>query len=229
MKQQAYQAFIIFFFMTALHAQNFEETTIPEGEMYQSAVKENLTEAATKQRFYESAKRAGLTATKTDELLKIIAERNQVLKDLDSKKKQAHAPYSIQDPGTLYNFKINNARNYYARKINGLLTYKEYCDFAVENYKTEAGGNTKTEYQQLIQNNANLSKNQKKKLFGFIYNYHLNQLLTTAYYSYDKTLQKPKLGILRFSFEKEFKKMCKEYNIKTSEGGEGNTNGFEWN
>jgi hypothetical protein len=229
MKKQASMICIIFFFMTGLQAQNFEESNVADGEMYTATEKEKLTESATKQKFYESAKRAGLTETKTNELLKIIADRNRVLKDLDTKKKEANAPYSIQDPGTLYNFKINNARNYYARKINVLLTYKEYCDFAVENYNIEAGGNAKTEYQQLIQNNTNLNESQKKKIWRFLYNYHLNQLLTSAYYSYDKTLQKPKLGILRFNFEKEFKKVCKEYNIKTSEGGEGNTNSFEWN
>lgn len=190
---------------------------------------QNTIEAAIKQKFYENAAHAGLSETKTKEILKIIEERNQVIKDLDTKKKQVHAPYSIQDPGTLYNFKINNARNQYARKINTALTYKEYCAFAIEDYNSEAQENAKPEYEQLINNNGNLTDNQKKKLSGFVYNYHLNLLLTTAYYSYDKTLQKPKLGILRFNFEKEFKKMCKEYNIKTSEGGEGNTNGFEWN
>lgn len=229
MKKQIYQIFIIFFFMTVLHAQNFEESNVANEEMYKPAGKENLTESVTKQRFYDSAKQAGLTETKTDELLKIIAERNQVLQDLDTKKKQSHAPYSIQDPGTLYNFKINNARNYYARKINVLLTYKEYCNFAVENYIDEARANAKMEYQPLIKNNKDLNENQKKKISDFIFNYHLNLLLTTAYYSYDKTLQKPKLGILRFNFEKDFKKICNEYNIKTSNGGEGNRNGFEWN
>jgi len=217
MKKYAYKIVFFILVITGVHAQKNEAT------------KNDLTESVTKQKFYESAKRAGLTEVKTKELLKIIDERNQVLKELDTKKKQANAPYSIQDPGTLYNFKINNARNYYARKINTSLTYKEYFDFAAEDYVYEAAENAKTEYQQLIKSNTNLDENQKKRLGDLIYNYHLNQLLTSAYYCYDKALQKPKTGILRFKFEKEFKKLCTEYNIKTSGGGEGNTNGFEWN
>lgn len=183
----------------------------------------------TKERFYENVRKSGLTESKADELLKIIEERNLILKDLDAKKKQADAPYSIQDPGTLYNFKINNARTYYARKINSLLTYKEYAEFTAEDYRSEAHENAKIEYEQLINNNTTLTEKQKKELYTFIYNYHLNQLLTTAYYSFDKTQQKPKLGILRFNFEKEFKKRCKEYNIKIQESSGENTNGFEWN
>ncbi|WP_264535760.1 hypothetical protein [Flavobacterium sp. N1736] len=224
MKKLIAPVFAIFFFMTGLYAQNPES----KGMNIQDE-KENLTESAIQQNFYESAKRAGLTDTKMTELLKIIEERNKVLKDLDTKKKQASAPYSIQDPGTLYNFKINNARNYYAKKISGFLTYKEYCEFAMADYRTEANESARLEFRQIIASNDNLNDDQKKKLSGLVYHYHLHQLVTSAYYSYDKTLQKPKLGILRFNFEKDLKKMCKEYNIKASEGGEGNTNSFQWN
>lgn len=182
-----------------------------------------------KERFYESAKRAGLTESKTNEVLQIIEERNSILKDLEAKKKQADAPYSIQDSGTLYNFKINSARNYYAQKINVLLTYKEYCEFAMEDYRDEAAKNANKEYEPLGKSNTALTEDQKKFLFSLLFNYHLNQFLTTAYYSFDKTLQKPKLGILRYNFEKDFKKKCQEYNVKTVNSGSGNTNGFEWN
>ena len=212
MKKKVFQILVLLLFVHVMQAQNTIES-----------------KKSTKEQFYENVKKAGVTETKTTELLKIIDERNRVLKDLDTKKKQADAPYSIQDPGTLYNFKINNARNYYAKKINSLLTYREYCEFAVDDYKNEAQENAKTEYGQLIHNNTNLTEKQKKDLYLLIYNYHLNQFLTTAYYSFDKTQQKPKLGILRFNFEKEFKKKCKEYNIKVHESSGENTNGFEWN
>ncbi|WP_343589335.1 hypothetical protein [Flavobacterium sp.] len=212
MRKNICQILVLLFFINGIQAQNY-----------------NDSKSSTKDRFYENVKKADLTKTKTEELLKIIEERNRVLKDLDTKKKQADVPYSIQDPGTLYNFKINNARNYYARKINGLLTYKEYCEFAVDDYKNEAWQDAKPEYENLINNNAHLKEDQKQKLSEFLYNYHLNQLLTTAYYSFDKTVQKPKLGILRFSFEKEFKKRCKDYNIKNHDSNGENTNGFEWN
>lgn len=212
MKKKAFQILVLLLFVHVMQAQNTIESN-----------------KNTKDQFYENVKKAGLTETKTTELLKIIDERNRVLKDLDTKKKQADAPYSIQDPGTLYNFKINNARNYYAKKINSLLTYKEYCEFAVDDYKNEAQENAKIEYQQLIHNNTSLTEEQKKDFYRLVYKYHLNQFLITAYYSFDKTQQKPKLGIFRFNFEKELKKMCKEYNIKVQESSGENTNGFQWN
>lgn len=212
MKKKIFQILVLLLFVNTMEAQNTIESN-----------------KSTKDQFYENVKKAGLSETKTTELLKIIDERNRVLKDLDTKKKQADAPYSIQDPGTIYNFKINNARNYYAKKINSLLTYKEYCEFAVDDYKNEAQENAKIEYEQLIHNNTNLTEKQKKDFYRLVYNYHLNQFLITAYYSYDKTQQKPKLGILRFNFEKELKKMCTEYNIKVHESSGENTNGFQWN
>ncbi|MEP6806938.1 MAG: hypothetical protein ABI892_20585 [Flavobacterium sp.] len=212
MKTKLFQTLTILLFVNGIAAQNY---TQPKND--------------TKERFYENAKKAGITETKTEELLKIIDDRNKVLKDLDTKKKQADAPYSTQDPGTLYNFKINNARTYYAKKISSLLTYKEYAEFTVDDYKKEANENAKIEFEQLINNNTSLTEKQKKNLYLFIYNYHLNQFLTTAYYSFDKTQQKPKLGILRFNFEKEFKKLGKEYNIKVYESSGQNTNGFQWN
>ncbi|AWK04312.1 hypothetical protein HYN56_08710 [Flavobacterium crocinum] len=212
MKTKLFQTLTILLFVNGIVAQNY---TQPKND--------------TKERFYENAKKAGMTETKTEELLKIIDDRNKVLKDLDTKKKQADAPYSIQDPGTLYNFKINSARTYYAKKISTLLTYKEYAEFTADDYKKEANENAKIEYEQLINNNTTLTEKQRKELYLLIYNYHLNQFLTTAYYSFDKTEQKPKLGILRFTFEKEFKKRCKEYNIKIQAPSGENTNGFEWN
>lgn len=208
MKKKVFQILTLLLFINGMQAQNSVET---------------------KERFYKNAAKAGLTEEKTKELLKIIDERNQVLKDLDTKKKQADAPYSIQDPGTLYNFKINNARNYYAKKINSSLTYQEYSEFAFEDYKNEAIANAKIEYEPLVTNNPDLTDSQKKKLYELLYQYHLDQLLTTAYYSFDKTMQKPKLGILRFKFEREFKKLSTEYNLKTTETANKNTNGFEWN
>ncbi|WP_123922190.1 hypothetical protein [Flavobacterium plurextorum] len=217
MKKKVFEILMMFLFVFGLQAQN-------SNDFMDSAVEKNV-----KDRFYESAKRAGLTEAKTKELLKIIEERNMILKDLETKKKQADAPYSIQDSGTLYNFKINTARNYYAQKINDFLTYKEYSEFAMEDYRNEARENTKSEYQLLIANNTGLTESQQKSLYALLYHYHLNQFLTTAYYSFDKTQQKPKLGILRYSFEKEFKKTCEEYNIKTSSSGNVYKNGFEWN
>lgn len=189
----------------------------------------NAAESAIKNRFYQNAKLADLSAEKTEELLKLIDERNKVLKDLDTKKKQAEAPFSIQDPGTLYNFKINEARNYYAKKINYKLTYKQFCFFAADDYQQEAKDSAEIDYSQVIENNPNLSLEQKKQLYNLIYNYHLDKYLTTGYFSFDKTLQKPKLGIVRFNFEKEYIKICKEFNIKISKSNNPSNNNFQWN
>lgn len=232
MNKHTHLVLVILLFTMGIRAQNIKEsekTSVTNKEVYMPNEKESLTESAIKQNFYQNAKQAGLNEEKTKELLKIIDERNQVLKDLDAKKKQAYAPFSIQDPGTLYNFKINEARNYYAKKINGSLTYKQYCYFAMSDYKVETKEKVDLEYTRLVNGNPNLTKDQQTKLYSLIYDYHLNHYLTTAYYSFDKTIQKPKLGMLRFNFEKEFAKFCKEYNIKISEINTTKNNGFEWN
>ncbi|POY39796.1 hypothetical protein C3L50_08170 [Flavobacterium alvei] len=237
MKRLIYLAILLL--ATAIQAQNFDEpknASIPDEETKtatKSAEKEphnaSVVAAAMEKVFYINAKRAGLTDDKTKDLIKIIDERNQVLKDLDTRKKQANAPFSIEDPGTLFNFKIKEARNRYAKKISQLVTYNQYCYFVVDNYREEAIEKAKPEYMQLSKGNPDLTKDQKQKLYKLIYSYHLNQLLTNSYLSFDSNLLKPKLGVLRFNFEKEFAKTCKEYNVKVNESKGSTSNGFQWN
>jgi hypothetical protein len=236
MKTPIYRTLAFLLLTTAgIQAQNFDEpkkVTVPDEKSATEKVVENRLSNSTdssEKVFYENAKRAELTEEKTQQLLKIIQERNIVLKDLENKKKQADASFSIQDPGTLYNFKINQARNQYAKKISRLLTYNQYCYFIVDTYREEAKEDSRLEFFQLLKSNPDLTKEQKLKLYKPIYSYHLNQLLTTAYFSFDKNLQKPKLGVLRFNFEKEFAKICQENNIKTAEPKEANSNNFQWN
>lgn len=239
MKSPIYLTLVLLLFTTAIQAQNFDEpknVAIPDEETKTATkAEEKVTPnvaavaVAMEKVFYINAKRAGLTEEKTKDLITIIDERNQVLKDLDTRKKQANAPFSIEDPGTLFNFKIKEARNQYAKKISQLVTYKQYCYFVVDNYREEAIEKAKPEYMQLSKNNPDLTKDQKMKLYKLIYSYHLNQLLTNSYLSFDTNLLKPKLGVLRFNFEKEFAKTCKEYNVKTTEIKGSNSNDFQWN
>lgn len=239
MKKPIYLTLVLLLFTAGIQAQNFDEpknATIPDEETKttpKSAEKElpnaSVVAAAMEKVFYVNAKRAGLTDEKTKDLIKIINERNQVLKDLDTRKKQANAPFSIEDPGTLFNFKIKEARNQYAKKISQLITYNQFGYFVVDNYRDEAIEKAKPEYMQLSKSNPDLTKDQKMKLYKLIYSYHLNQLLTNAYLSFDTNLLKPKLGVLRFNFEKEFAKTCKEYNVKTTESKQSSSNNFQWN
>lgn len=239
MKRPIYMTLAILLLTTAIQAQNFDEPkniAIPEEETKTDTKTEEkanpnaaVVAAAMEKAFYMNAKRANLTDEKTQELIKIINERNQVLKDLDTRKKQANAPFSVEDPGTLFNFKIKEARNYYAKKVSELIPYKQFCYFVVDNYREEAIEKAKPDYNQLSKNNPDLTKDQKMKLYKLIYSYHLNQLLTNAYLSFDTNLLKPKLGVLRFNFEKEFAKTCKEYNVKTTESKATASNDFQWN
>lgn len=223
----------------ATQAQNFEDPikpNIPE-EITNNTVKSpenivtdpNAIAIAMEKAFYKNAKLAGLTDEKTQELIKIINERNQVLKDLDTRKKQANAAFSIQDPLTLYNLKIKEARNEYTRKISSMITYNQYCYFIVDDYREEVKEKSDLEYLQLSKNNPHLTKDQKLKLHKLIYNYYLNKTLTAVYFSFDTNIQKPKLGFLRFNFEKEFAAISKEYNIKIGESKQSNSNNFQWN
>lgn len=198
-----------------------------------SLVDKNAVKTEMSKVFYENAKRAGLSQEKTNELIKIIQERNKILKDLDIWKEQYDDNYTLEDTGTLYNFKANAYRNLYAKKINNLLTYQEYCYFIVDEYREVANENSKLEYQQVLKSNSSLSKEQKIELYDLlydlIYNYHLNERLTKIYLSFDRTLQNPRLGVLRVNFEKDFAKMCKKFNIKTTDPKETKNNNFKPN
>lgn len=197
----------------------------------QKRVKPNLAQItdSLKTVFYVDAKRAGLTNEKTNDLLKIIDERNKVVSDLVAKRERHNAPFSVQDPWVFYNYKIDQAQKYYSKKIKSLISFEEYSYFVVINFREEAEEKSKLEFKQLIDSNPSLTNDQKVKLYGLIYGYQLNLLLTTAYYNFDKTLQKAKQGTLTFSFEKKFAETCKEYNIKIDKLKESSANNFQWN
>jgi len=194
-----------------------------------SNIDQNAVKIEVEKLFYENAKRAGLSTEKTNELKKILKERNNVLKKLDMWKEQFDDSFNLEDGLTLYNFKSTAYRNMYARRIYSLLTYQQYCYFVVDEYREEAVENSQLEYQDLIKSNPTLSKDQKLKLYKLIYNYHLNQRLTKVYLSFDKKLQNPRLGVLRVNFEKEFAKICQEYGIKATDSKTNGDNNFQWN
>lgn len=189
----------------------------------------NVVKTEMEKVFYGNAKLAGLSEEKTKQLLKIIQERNKILKNLSNWKEQYDDTYTIEDGEALNNFKANAYRNLYAKKINNLLTYQEYCYFIVDEYREEANENSKLEYHQLLSNNPNLNKDQKVKIYKLIYSYHLNQRLTKVYLSFDKKLQNPRLGVLRVNFEKDFAKICQEYGIKDTDVKTNSDNNFQWN
>jgi hypothetical protein len=179
--------------------------------------------------FYKNAKNAKLTDQKTNELLKIIDERNVVVADYIAKRERHNAPFNVQDPGVMYNYKIDQAQKYYAKKINNLLSYEEYSQFVVVNFREEAEEKSKLEFNQLMDSNLNLKEEQKLKMYDLIYGYQLNLLLTGGYYNFDQMLQKSKKGALTFNFEKKFAETCKEFNIKIDKLRASSANNFQWN
>lgn len=217
MKTSIYLMLILFLLFTSVQAQK--------------SVAPNTVTIADSLRtiFYKNAKSAGLTPEKTNELLKIIDERNVVIANFIAKRERYNAPFNVQDPWVMYNYKIDQAQKYYAKKIKDLLTYEQYGHFVVVNFREEAEEKTKEEFQQLIDSNPSLTKDQKEKMFQLIYGYHMNLVLTTAYYNFDKTLQKAKQGALSFGFEKKFAETCKEFNIKIDKMNKSSANNFQWN
>jgi len=128
-----------------------------------SLVDKNAVKTKMSKVFYENATSAGLWQEKTNELIKIIQERHKIFKNLDIRKEQYNDRYTLEDGGLLYNFKANLYRNPYARKINNLLTYHEYCYFIVDGYTEQANENSKLEYQQFSKVNLSLNKEKKNR------------------------------------------------------------------
>ncbi|WP_310559797.1 hypothetical protein [Flavobacterium sp.] len=217
MKTTFYLFLTLFFITISLQAQ---KTVKPNT----AAIADSL-----KTIFYQNAKFAKLTDKKTNELLKIIDERNKVVAGFIAKRERHNAPFNVQDPWVMYNYKIDQAQKYYAKKINNLLSYAEYAQFVIVNFKEEAELNSKLELKQVLDSNPNLTKEQQQQLYNLIFEYQLNLLMTGGYYNFDQMLQKSKKGAWSFTFEKEFAKTCKEFNIKIDKLKESSANNFQWN
>jgi hypothetical protein len=193
-----------------------------------SSANEKETDAEAKQKFLDRAKKAGITDEQINQILMLISKRAEELRALTAENKKANSTYSILEPGEQYSTKMKLVRNKYTKLINTSMTYQQFCAMMVDDFRNQGHENSKLEFIQLIKANPSLTKEQQVKLYDTIYNFHLNELLTTSYLSFDLTLQKPKLGSLRFEFEKTFANLCKEYNIKTANDKETN-NSFQWN
>lgn len=186
------------------------------------------TDEEAKQKFLEKATKAGIPDQTITHILLLIAKRGEELRALTAENKKTNSTYSILEPGEQYSNKMRAVRNNYTKLINTAMTYQQYGAMMVDTYRDQANQDSKLEFLQLMQANPNLTQEQQIKLYETIYNFHLNQLLATSYLSFDLTLQKPKLGTLRFEFEKTFANLCKEYNIKTAATNTAN-NSFQWN
>jgi hypothetical protein len=226
MKNPIYPLLALLFLTIGMMAQSISANK----KQSQSEDKKNATaiENQMKTKFYEKAKQANLTQEKTEELVGLIEERNKVLKDLNAKKNNADLSFSIQDPVTMLNNKITDAQNQYAQKILKALTYEEFSHFVRDDYDQEAAESAKVEFFKLIQKKPDLTKGQKVKIIELFYNYHLNQLLYNDYLRFDTSLQMPKLKALKFTFEKELAKICKEYGINFTAPTGTNSNDFQW-
>lgn len=226
MKNPIYLVLTMLFLATAMMAQGAaanKKQSQSENEKKAIAIEKEM-----KTKFYEKAKQANLTTEKTEELSSLIEERNRVLKDLNAKKKNAQTNFSIQDPVSMLNDKITYAQNQYAQKILKALTYEEFCQFVFDDYQEEAAESAKTEFFKIVQKKPDLTEEQKKKIYELFYHYHLNQLLCNAYLKFDVSQQMPKLKALKFTFEKELDKMCKEYDINFMAPTGTNGNNFQW-
>lgn len=199
-----------------------------EKSIENKTINERETDAEAKQKFLDKAKKAGIPDEKINQILDLISKRGEELRALTAENKKANSTYSILEPGEQYSAKMRIVRNRYTKLINTSMTYPQYGSMMVDDFRDQANENSKIEFIQLIRANPSLTKDQQIKLYETIYNFHLNELLTTSYLSFDQTLQKPKLGSLRFDFEKTFGNICKEYNVKTTSDKDSN-NSFQWN
>lgn len=229
MKKTINLVLTMLFFTTGIMAQKVVENKKANDTLKNSTIDKALIEKQLSVKFYENAKKAGLSEEKILALITIIDERNAVFADLNAKRKLSGLRFAIQDLGALYTYKFGEARDYYAKKIADLINYNQYAYFIIDDYRDQANESANVELKKVVEKKKDLTANQQMKLYELFFNYNINQLLNTAYYSYDKTLQKPKLSSLRFTFEKEFANICKEYNINNSISTGKTSNGFQWN
>lgn len=230
---------LLFFLTTSItiaqDAENAKKPSLPSqsptGVITEKSVEKKQSKESAdleaKQRFVDRAKKTGLPDEKITGILSLISKRAEELKALTAEYKK-NGDYSVMEPTELYNSKMRAVRNRYLKLINTSLTYFEFAAMMVDDYRAQANENSKLEFKQLISANPKLSKEQQTNIYETIYNFHSNELMTAAYLSYDVTLQKPRLGILRFEYEKTFASLCKEYNIKIAAATEIN-NSFQWN
>ncbi len=200
-----------------------EESKREQREIAQQKEKE----ATEKERFYKKAEKAGLNEEKTVAVWTLLEEKKAALEAIKASRKAEKSSVGFDFSEASSNRTNGEIKKEFAEKLSKTLTQKEYAKLLGSNFKKKAEKDAGKELKGILEGYS-LTEEQEKELSKKVLQYHLNKLVTGAYYSYNKKLNKQKQSVLRYRYEKDYIALMKSYDVEITQKKKANNTMFQW-
>ncbi len=172
----------------------------------------------------EKAKKAGLDERRTTKLIALIKQKEEAITTLTNTANTVNSA-SLFEVNTQKT--IHEIREEFSTNLANLISRKEFAAILGDDLLPAAMRNAKKETEQVL-NLYTLTETQQEQVAEKIKLYYFNEIITKHYYNYQWELQKQKLGGLRYHFEKAFKKMMDEFNVKVKPSKKADNTNFQY-
>ncbi len=162
--------------------------------------------------FIGKAEKSGVSIEKAEILWQLIEQRNSDLEAVKkSKKLGANSGLGLIDIDSQEKPQVK--KRDFQKKVTELISLKEYSALLGDELKVNANKKSKKQLKEIFDTYKQLTKEQSKEISKKVKIYFYNKELNTNYYKYNKKVQKQKLSVLQFYFEKEYRKLMSSYKI----------------
>ncbi|GAB1857035.1 hypothetical protein MHTCC0001_18710 [Flavobacteriaceae bacterium MHTCC 0001] len=172
----------------------------------------------------EKAKKAGLDESRITKLIALIKQKEEDITTLMNSTNTVNSA-SLFEVNTQKT--IHEIREEFSTNIANLISKKEFANILGDDLLPTAMRNAEKETEQVL-SSYNFTEVQQEQVSEKIKLYYFNEIITKHYYNYQWELQKQKLGGLRYHFEKEFKKMLDEFNVKLKPSKKADNTNFQY-
>lgn len=174
----------------------------------------------------EKALATGLEELRAQELVSLVDKKNADLKALKERGNQADDAFSDMFEDSAYDTKKEILKTF-GEQLTKLISKKEFGlifkDRFIKKVKKETN-----EQLKLINSKYELDKTELEKTHELVYAYFLNVAIIKAYYKYEKALQKQKMSVLRYHFEKNYKSLMDGFDIKVKGSKKSDNRTYQW-
>lgn len=172
----------------------------------------------------EKARKAGLEDARVNQFLALVNKKEADIAAYKAAKKE-NTTSSILEVGDIK--KVSEIKKDFLKDLTSLINKKEFAEILGDDLKPIAIKKAKEEMKAVLAS-YKLTEEQRKAVYKKMAVYYLNETIANAYYKHDKRLLKQKLSGLRYYFEKEYKAMMDDFDIKISPSKKAKKNTYQY-
>jgi len=172
----------------------------------------------------EKALKIGLDKAQINKLISLLEKKDAAIEAL--KKKNTSDNLSTLFEGTPRKSKSQILKDF-SSELTSVISKKEFAALIGDGLKPGAKKKANKEFEKIIGTHK-LTKEQKEKVYERVALYYFNEAVTNAYYKSKSTLRKQKLSVLRYKFEKDYRALMNNFDIKIEKKQKTDNRTFQW-